>query len=279
METFIEAAWLLDHAGDPNLRIVDARSTPHGAPGVVMPTGAEQYAEGHLPGAIQLDYADQLADPATPHAARVAPTGNFAEALGSRGIGSEHTIVAYDDGTVPYAARFVWMCRYYGHDDTHILAGGLPAWREAGGAVTREVPAFPRAAFAARPRTALRASVDEVLAVAEGRSDAQLLETQRDATYALRDRDIAGAKRLSGSLLLEDARGGRIADRTTIDALVKSLGLDRSKRTIVSCGSGVSASGSYLALTENGFSDVAVYDGSWMEWNHHNLPTVPKSDR
>ena len=64
---------------------------------------------------------------------------------------------------------------------------------------------------AARPRPALRARRDEVLAVAEGRSDAQLLETQRDKTYSLSDRDIAGARRVSGSALLEDARGGRIA--------------------------------------------------------------------
>jgi 3-mercaptopyruvate sulfurtransferase SseA len=29
-------------------------------------------------------------------------------------------------------------------------------------------------------------------------------------------------------------------------------------------------------LTERGFKDVAVYDGSWMEWSHLGLPTVGK---
>jgi thiosulfate/3-mercaptopyruvate sulfurtransferase len=58
--------------------------------------------------------------------------------------------------------------------------------------------------------------------------------------------------------------------------MVDALGIDRTKRTIVSCGSGVGASGAYLALTDRGFSDVAVYDGSWMEWSHDALPTVPK---
>jgi thiosulfate/3-mercaptopyruvate sulfurtransferase len=276
MEPFIEVERFRTLLGDPALRVVDARSTPHGAPGSVVQTGAEQYAAGHIPGAIQLDYADQLADPATPHAARVAPAALFARVLGERGIGDASTVVAYDDGTTPYAARFVWMCRYFGHD-AHVLAGGLPAWVAAGGALATEVPSCPPAQFTPREHPELRASLDEVLAVAEGRSDAQLLETQRDATYALRDHDIAGAKRLSGSLLLEDARGGRIADRSVIDRLVDDLGLDRNRRTIVSCGSGVSASGSYLALLENGFSDVAVYDGSWMEWSHHGLPTVPKA--
>lgn len=276
LPVFVEPENLRALLHDPALRIVDARSTPHGSPGVPAPTGAEQYAARHIPGAIQLDYADQLADPATPHAARVAPPELFARVVGERGIGDGATIVAYDEGSVPYAARFVWMCRYYGHDDVHVLAGGLPAWVAAGGSLTTDVPAFPPSTFTPRVRPALRASRDEVLAVAEGHSEAQLLETQRDTTYALRDRDIAGAHRLSGSLLLEDARGGRIADLETIDRLVDALGLDRSKRTIMSCGSGVSASGSYLALLADGFTDVAVYDGSWMEWSHQGLPTVPK---
>jgi thiosulfate/3-mercaptopyruvate sulfurtransferase len=139
------------------------------------------------------------------------------------------------------------------------------------------VPAFAPAAFTPRTRPNLRATREEVIAAAAGSADVQLLETQRDKTYALRDRDIKGAKRLSGSRLLEDARGGRVAPQATLGELVDALDLDRSKRTIVSCGSGVSASGSYLALLEAGFTDVAVYDGSWLEWSHDALPTVPKT--
>ena len=148
------------------------------------------------------------------------------------------------------------MMRYYGHDDVAILAGGLPAWTASGGTLTTDVPRFPRAAFTPRERPALRASREDVIAIAQGRSGVQFLETQRDGTYAQRDRDIPNAVRL--------------------DELISQAGLDKSKRTIVSCGSGVGASGAYLALCEAGFSNVAVYDGSWMEWSHDQLPTVPK---
>ncbi|HTV73884.1 MAG TPA: sulfurtransferase [Candidatus Acidoferrales bacterium] len=277
-DAFIEVAWLAQHLHDPNVRVVDARSTPHGAPGQTGPSGAEQYAARHIPGAVHLDYADHLADPATPYAARVAPPQLFAEVMERRGIGDRTTVIAYDDGTVPYAARMIWMLRYYGHDDAKILAGGLPAWIAGGHPVTSDVPtAFAPAIFTPRVRPELRASREEVLAVARGERDAQLLETQRNATYATRDRDIAGSVRLSGNDLLEDERGGAIADRAKLDRLVGALGLDKHKRTIVSCGSGVSASGSYLALLEAGFTDLAVYDGSWMEWSHDGLPTVVKS--
>ena len=274
---FVEIDWVRAHASDPKVRIVDARSRPHGAPDLVAPTGAEQYAAAHVPGAIHLDYAHELADPATPYATRVAPAELFARELGARGIGDEHTIVAYDDGDVPYAARFVWMCRYYGHDDVRVMAGGFKEWRAAGLPVTTEVPHFEPAVFTPHVRPGLRATRDEVLAAVEGRAPAQVLETQRDKTYAMRDRDIAGTQRLSGSQLLEDARGGRVAPHDRLEALVDGLGLDRAKRTIVTCGSGVSASGSYLALLEAGFTDLAVYDGSWLEWSHDGLPTVPKA--
>jgi thiosulfate/3-mercaptopyruvate sulfurtransferase len=273
---FVDVDWLMQRMLHPRVRIVDTRSTPHGAPNLKLPSGREQFAAGHILGAVHLDYAEDLHDPETPYAARTAPPVRFAEAMSAHGIGDGMTVVAYDDGNVPYAARLVWMCRYYGHDAACILAGGLPAWKAADGALTRREAAYPRARFTPRVRPHLRATRDEVLAVAEGRSDAQLLETQRDATYALRDRDIKGSRRLSGSELLEDSHGGRIASHEKLSTLVDELKLDRRARTIVSCGSGVSAAGAYLALVEAGFSDVAVYDGSWMEWSHDGLPTVAK---
>ena len=264
--------------GEPNVRIVDTRSKPHGAPND-EPTGAQQYASGHIPGAVHLDYAHELADPATPYAARVAPPELFAKTMGEFGIGDESVIVAYDNGDIPYAARFIWMMRYFGRDDAMILGGGYKEWLARGGRPSTDVPQPARAAFTARPREHLRATREEVVAIASGaNADDQLVETQRNKTYAMRDRDIARAVRISGNDLLEDANGGRIAAPETLARLVADKNLDRNKRTIVTCGSGVSASGAYLALLEAGFTNLAVYDGSWLEWDHDALPSVPKKD-
>ena len=273
---FVEVAWLAEHLDDPRVRIVDTRSAPHSV-GPAPVTGAQMYAQGHIPGAIHLDYAEDLQDLATPYAARVAPPERFSAVMGEHGIGDGTLVIAYDAGDAPYAARLVWMLRYYGHDDAAVLAGGIKDWLAAKQpTITDAQPTFPRAAFTARERPALRATREDVIAIAEGRSGVQLLETQRDGTYAGRDRDIPNSIRLSANDLLEDSRGGRIADKAKLDALVKKAGLDKSKRTITSCGSGVGASGAYLALVEAGFTNVAVYDGSWMEWEHDKLPTVAK---
>jgi len=90
---FVEVAWLAGHLDDPRVRIVDTRSKPHGAK-VAMPEGREQYAAGHLPGAIHLDYAEDLHDLATPYAARVAPPQRFADVMSANGIGDGTLVIA-----------------------------------------------------------------------------------------------------------------------------------------------------------------------------------------
>jgi thiosulfate/3-mercaptopyruvate sulfurtransferase len=272
---FVDAAWLLARLDDPRLRIVDARNVPHGGE-KIAPGGLDQYHAGHVPNAIHLDYAYELADPATPYAARVAPEQQFAQALASKGIGDDSIVVAYDDGALTFAARIVWMLNYYGHDEAYILGGGIRSWLNAGQVLTQDIPEFAPATFTPRPRPELRATREEVLAVSEGREKAQLVETQRNANYDARSVDMQGAIRLSGQDLLEDARGGQIAPPEKLDKLVTERALDKDERTIVSCGSGVAAAGSYFALKAAGFKNVAVYDGSWLEWSHDGLPTVSK---
>jgi thiosulfate/3-mercaptopyruvate sulfurtransferase len=274
MDPFVEVEWLAERLGDPKIAIVDTRSAPLAV--FYGSVGREQYIYGHIPGAVHLDYAGQLQDPYTQYAARVAPPERFMEEMAKAGIGDGMTVIAYDGGDVPYAARLIWMLHYYGHDQAAILAGGIEAWLEAGHPRVSEIPSVRMRRFTPKARPELRASLEEVLAVAQGRSDAQLLAVWPDATYALRDREIAGARRLSFSSLIDETRACRLQPRERLREA--TAGLDRHKRTITYCGNGVHAAAAYFALRTAGFTDVAVYDGSWAEWNHLRLPTVPKEE-
>ncbi len=91
---FVDVDWLMQRLLHPRVRIVDTRSTPHGTPGLNLPSAEDQYEAGHILGAVKLDYATDLHDPSTPYAARVAPPERFAEVMSSRGIGDGTTVVA-----------------------------------------------------------------------------------------------------------------------------------------------------------------------------------------
>ncbi|MBV8196794.1 MAG: sulfurtransferase [Candidatus Eremiobacteraeota bacterium] len=274
MDTFVDDDWLAQRLDDATIAIVDTRSAPQAI--FYGGVGREHYVYGHIPRAVHLDYADQLQDPYTSYATRVAPPQRFMEEMAKAGISDDNTVIAYDDGEVPYAARLVWMLHYYGHDAAAILAGGLPAWLEAGHPRVNEIPSGPMKRFTPKPQPQLRAELDEVLAVAEGRSDAQLLAAWPEVTYARREREIAGARRLSFSQLFDETQYCRMVPLERLRQLTANL--DPQKRTITYCGNGVHSAAAYFALRAAGFTDVAVYDGSWAEWGHLNLPSVPRNE-
>lgn len=251
MDHIVDVAWLANHLNDPAVAIIDARSAPLSMYYASM--GREHYLVAHIPGAVHLDYAIDLHDPKTPYAARVAEPQRFGDIVGNAGIGEATTVIAYDSGDdEPYAARMVWMFQYYGHDQAAMLAGGIDAWIAAGLPRTSDVPSPDPQRFTPRVRPQIRATREEVLEIAQGRSDAQLLSAFSETAYAMRTREIPGALR-----------------RETAD-------LDPQKRTITFCANGVNAAGAYFDLVAAGFTNVAVYDGSWAEWKHDTLPTVPK---
>ena len=272
MDPFVEVDWLAERLEDPALAIVDTRSMPLTM--YYASFGREQYLMGHIPGAIHLDYVTDLRDPQTPYAAFVAPPNRFADAMRNAGIGNDTTVVAYDGGEFPYAGRLAWMLHYYGHDAARILNGGIDAWVRAGRPRETEVPVRDVQDFTPRVRPELRATREEVADVVEERSDAQLLSVLGDAAYAMRDRDIPAARRLSCSLLFDETDGGRLISSERLASLTAEL--DPQKRTITFCSNGVSAAGAYCALRTAGFTNVAVYDGSLADWTHHNLPTAAK---
>jgi thiosulfate/3-mercaptopyruvate sulfurtransferase len=270
MELFVEAAWLAEHLADPAVAVVDTRSMPLTM--YYASFGREQYLMGHIPGAIHLDYVTDLRDPERPYAAFVAPPKRFADAMTNAGIGDDTTVIAYDGGDFPYAARLVWMLHYYGHQAAAILDGGIDAWMRAGLPRESEIPLRDVQDFTPRVHPERRATYEEVLDVVERRSDAQLLSVLGDAAYAMRDRDIPRARRLSCSLLFDEVEGGRLISSDRLASL--TAGLEPGKRTIAYCSNGVSAAGAYVALRTVGFTNVAVYDGSLADWTHHNSPTV-----
>jgi thiosulfate/3-mercaptopyruvate sulfurtransferase len=117
-----ETGWLQDRLGDRDLCVVDARSE-------------EDYASGHIPGAVSVPgftLAGIRSGPDMP------ASDAFASLAGSLGIDNDTTVVVYDE-TGPMAGMTAWVFLYYGQAHTRLLDGGLPKWKAEGNAVTTDV--------------------------------------------------------------------------------------------------------------------------------------------
>lgn len=251
--------------GDPRTRVVDVCWYLQD-PGL----GRRRYLSSHVPGAVFLDLETELSDTDVPDAGR-HPLPNregFAELLGSRGIGDDHVVVAYDDSGGAIAARLWWLLRWLGHEDVAVLDGGRRAWDEAGLPTTDEVPVHPPATFTARPpltrvvdRSAVANRGDNVLY--DARAPERFLgEVEPVDPVAGR---IPGAVNIPTASLL--GPGGRFLSP---DELRSTLG-PTTEQSIASCGSGVTACAVILAAVAAGLPEPALFPGSYSEWSRAGL--------
>ncbi|MGQ9481475.1 MAG: sulfurtransferase, partial [Chloroflexus sp.] len=138
----VETDWLAAHLGHPKLRIVDMRGTvlPPSVPKPHYFARHDDYAAGHIPGAVYIDWTRDIVDLDDPTPVQVAPPAKIAEELGKRGIGDDCVVVAYDDWYSMFAGRLMWVLRYYGFEQVRVLNGGMVKWVAEGRPLTTEVP-------------------------------------------------------------------------------------------------------------------------------------------
>ncbi|MFH1330186.1 MAG: rhodanese-like domain-containing protein [Actinomycetota bacterium] len=98
----VSAAALAGRLDDPQLRLADVRWYV-GEPG----RNRAEYDAGHLPGAIYFDIDSHLTWLTGPGRHPLPASAAFAALMGSRGLGDDHLIVAYDDAGGAYPAGLI----------------------------------------------------------------------------------------------------------------------------------------------------------------------------
>lgn len=270
--------WLAERLGDAAVRVLDGS---YHLPATKRDAAAE-FEAGHIPGAIFFDIeavSDHSSD--LPH---MLPTADaFAEAVGAMGIDNRTHVVVYDAYGLMSAARVWWMFRHFGHDLVSVLDGGFPKWKRENRPVQSGKAAIGARRFKATPRPALVRSKDDVL-VAVASSSVQIVDARAAGRFAgtapepragLRGGHIPGSKNLPYNQLL-DAATGTVLPPLELARQFASAGIDTTKPTIASCGSGVTACVLALGLYQLGAENTSIYDGSWSEWGLEGGPPVEK---
>lgn len=264
----VDVGWLRAHYDAPQLRLIDARS-------------AGEYAQGHLPGAANVDVSAISTQNTDPEGVDDFNRRQVA-ALRAAGIGADSRVVAYDSHSGSSAARAVWVLDYYGHERAHLLDGGLSAWVADGGEITTERPQFPEGNFEARPRPEALATYRDILDRLD-HPDTVVLDTRRRSEYlgsevrAARGGTIPGAIHLEWLNHLDEE--GALRDAAALRDLFAQHGITPDKEVIPFCGGGYRSAHAYLVLTMLGYPRVRNYLGSWGEWgNRSELPVeVPSA--
>ncbi|HEY4319296.1 MAG TPA: sulfurtransferase [Herbaspirillum sp.] len=276
-----ELAALLDQT-PPAAIVIDCRHD------LAQPdAGRQSYNAGHLPGALFASVDDDLASHAP-----AAVDGRFKgrhplpqraawlKTLAGWGIGNDTQVVAYDAHGGMFAARLWWMLRWVGHDAVAVLDGGLPAWQEAGYALSD----------AAAPSPAMGTITDRPALVKTVAADDLLLDIATHPAAQARANLIVDARapdRFRGENETLDPVGGHIpgarnrffkdnlqpggrfksaADLQREWNLVVGNKSGAAQQRVMQCGSGVTACHNLLALEIAGLPGAALYPGSWSEW-------------
>jgi len=270
-EVLVTTDWVAQNLTSPRLRIVE----------VDVDTSA--YDQGHVPGAAGWNWQTELQDTVRRD---LIDRAAFEQLLSRTGISNDTTVIVYGDNNNWFAAWAFWQLKYYGHGDVRIMNGGRKKWLEEKRAITTEVPKMTPTTYQAKdPDASIRAKRDEVFAVLDRRSDAQLVDVRSVDEFtgkviappgmtetAQRGGHIPGAANIPWAQAVNEDGTFKTAD--ALSQLYGVKGITGQKEVIAYCRIGERSSHTWFVLKYLlGYNKVRNYDGSWTEWG--NLVGAP----
>ncbi|MDX6232122.1 MAG: thiosulfate/3-mercaptopyruvate sulfurtransferase [Nocardioidaceae bacterium] len=253
-------------------------------PGIVFVEVDEDttaYEDGHIRGAVRLDWKSELQDPVVRN---FVDKDAFGALLSRKGISNDDTIVLYGGNNNWFAAYAYWYLKVYGHASVKLLDGGRKKWELEARDLTTDVVERPQTTYVAKDQDlSIRAFRDEVLA---GIGTKNFLDIRSPEEYAgrllapahlpqeqsQRPGHIPGASNVPWAWTTND--DGTFKSDEEIDAIYVEAGLDWSKESIAYCRIGERSSHSWFAIHELlGHKNIKNYDGSWTEYG--SLVGVP----
>jgi thiosulfate/3-mercaptopyruvate sulfurtransferase len=235
--------------------------------------GRAQYKAAHVPGAVFVDIAHDLAGQRTGTNGRhpLPPVEDMAATFGRLGIADGIQVIVYDQEAGAFASRLWWMLRYLGHDAVAVLDGGFAKWTREGRPVRRGIETRRPAVFTPRLRKQMRVTVDETVAHL-GDPSVLLIDARSPDRYAGKPDPldtihghIPGARNRYYRHNVTEA-GTMRSGRELKGDFEETLAGNPASQAVMYCGSGITACHNLLAMEHAGLHGARLFAGSWSEW-------------
>lgn len=272
-EVLVSTDWVAAHLDDPKVRLLESNED------MLL------YSTGHIPGALKLDWVDDLNDPLTRD---YLEKEDFQALVKRLGIHPDTTVVFYGDKNNWWATYAFWVFRLFGIENLRIMDGGRARWEQEGREMTEEVPTVTPGTIevADRKDDAIRAFRDDVLA--HMKRQGQMVDVRSPEEYsgtrmhmpdypnegALRGGHIPGARNVPWARAVDPATHTFLPADRLRSIYQDEQGLKPDQEVVAYCRIGERSSHTWFVLTYLlGFEKVRNYDGSWTEWG--NLVRAP----
>ena len=271
-EVLVTTDWVAQHGSDAGIRLVE----------VDVDTAA--YDEGHISGAVGLNWQTQLCDQVRRD---ILTKEQFEGLCQDNGISNDTTVIFYGDNNNWFATYALWQFRYYGHDESKlkVMNGGRQKWIDEGRELVTETPSPAATDYKAKfPDDNVRATKDHVLPTLD-QGVVNLVDVRSPAEFsgeiiappglpetAQRPGRIPGAANIPWATAVAD--DGTFKSYDELKEIYEGAGVDPDKETVAYCRIGERSSHTWFALKYLlGYEKVRNYDGSWTEWG--NLVGAP----
>ncbi len=270
----VSAEWVQQHLNDPSVRVVESSGD------------ALLYPMSHIPGAVKIDWHNDLQDQTVRD---YISNEVFENLCRKNGISNETTLVFYGDDNNWWACYAFWAFKLKGHLNCRILNGGRKYWVETAKLpTTSDVPAHPTTSYK------VPADLDwrDLRIFREGvldhvKASLPLVDVRSPKEYSgerthmegypeegvLRGGHIPGALSCPWSRAVGD--DGRFKTADELRAIYEQeLHLKPTDDVVAYCRIGERSSLTWFVLKYLlGYQKVRNYDGSWTEWG--NVVGVP----
>lgn len=267
LKNFVEASVLLYQT---DAIILDVRR------GSAIQTGQALYDAEHVKGAYYLNLEADLSGEVTEltGAHPLPDLTVFQEKLRNRGATNDSEFLIYDDGDLFVAARAWFVLKYFGIQSVKLIIGGFPALKQAGVVMSNEPSPILEGDITLVPQEQLTVDFNTIKNFSEnGKENTVLLDARSKERYLGKVETLynkAGHIPRSQSYFYRDVLTPQHELKTIQELEVYFKGV-MDKDVMISCGSGVTAAMTMIALDELGKSSK-IYVGSYSEWIKREEP-------